>query len=82
LKYGLEIVPELKDAMIKYRGGVRDIPVGQIKKQVNQMLELNSEKALDMLSEFKLLPILPLSKLMTQEVTRHKMVQHLLEGGI
>lgn len=82
LKYNLEIMPELKDAMVKYRGGIIDIPVNQVKKQINQMLEINTEKAMKLLTEYKLLPILPLSKLLSQEIVKNKMVQHLFDGGV
>jgi poly(A) polymerase len=80
LQFGLEIDPKLADAMIKYRGGIRELPMAHVKKQVNQMLELNTKKALDMLAKYKLLPIIPLSRLMTTEIAKNRMVQHLLEN--
>ena len=81
LKFDLSIKPELKDAIIKYRGSIVDLPLQSIKKQVNHMLGIDSKKAIEMLSEFKLLPIIPLSKLMTLEIAKNRMVQHLLEGN-
>ena len=49
-------------------------------KQINQMLRMNSEKTIELLSEFKLLPIIPLSKLMVLESTKRHMVQNLLDS--
>lgn len=80
LQFDLEIDPKLEDAMIKYRGGIKELPMAHVKKQVNQMLELGTKKALDMLAKYKLLPIIPLSRLMTLELAKNRMVQHLLEN--
>lgn len=79
LKFGFTIEPELKDAMLKYRGGLSTLPLGSIKKQVNQMLRLDPQKAMDALAEYKLLPVIPLSKLMTAEIAKKRMIQNLLE---
>ena len=44
------------------------------------MLKMNSDKTIELLSEFKLLPIVPLSKLMILESTKKHMVQNLLDS--
>jgi len=80
LKFDLVVDPELKDAIIKYRGGLSTLPLSSIKKQVNQILRMDSQKSMDMLSEYKLLPIIPLSRLMTAEIAKKHMIQNLLEG--
>ena len=80
LKFGLTVDPELKTAMIKYRGGLSTLPLNHIKKQVNQIIKLDSQKAMDMLVEYKLLPIIPLSKLMTAEIAKKHMIQNLLDS--
>jgi tRNA nucleotidyltransferase (CCA-adding enzyme) len=80
LKFGLMVDPELKTAMIKYRGGLSTLPLNHIKKQVNQIIKLDSQKAMDMLVEYKLLPIIPLSKLMTAEIAKKHMIQNLLDS--
>ena len=81
IKFDLHIQPDLAEALVKYRGGIRDVSLNHIKKQVNQMLKMDSKKTIQMLSEYKLLPIIPLSKLMTLEMTKNRMIQHLLEGS-
>jgi tRNA nucleotidyltransferase (CCA-adding enzyme) len=80
VKFDLTIEDSLKEAILKYRGGVSELPINHIKKQINQMLRMNPEKTIDLLSEFKLLPIIPLSKLMVLESTKRHMVQNLLDS--
>jgi tRNA nucleotidyltransferase (CCA-adding enzyme) len=80
LQFDLTIEPNLTDAMVKYRGGIKELPMAHVKKQVNQMLGIDTKKALDMLAKYKLLPIIPLSRLMTTEIAKNRMVQHLLEN--
>jgi hypothetical protein len=65
--------------MIKYRGALRNMSLARIRKQVNQMLKMDAKKAILLLSEYKLLPIIPLSKMMAMELARHRMVQHLVD---
>lgn len=81
LKFGFEIDDDLAKAMVKYRGAVSDLPFSHVKKQVNQMLRLDPRKAIETLSEYKLLPMLPISRLMAMELAKHRMVQHLLDGS-
>ena len=57
MKFNLTVDDELKDAIEKYKGNIKDVSLGYIKKQVNEMLKADSQKALDLLVEFKLLPL-------------------------
>jgi len=43
------------------------------------MLKIDSKKTINLLSEFDLLPIIPLSKMMNEELIKNKMIQQLLE---
>lgn len=81
LKFGFEVDDSLAEAMVKYRGGVANLPFSHVKKQVNQMLRMDPRKAIETLSKYKLLPMLPISRLMAMELAKHRMVQHLLEGS-
>lgn len=80
LKFDLVPKPELEESLVKYRGGIAEIPTNQVKKQVNKMLDIDSKKALNLLIKYKLLPIIPLSRMMTLELTKNRMIQHLLDG--
>ena len=82
LQFGLEISEELGKAMEKYRGALVEIPLAHVRKQVNQMLRIDAKKAISMLAKYGLLPIIPLSRLMSMEIAKHRMTQHLLDGGL
>jgi len=80
MKFDLTPEPALEKALVKFRGGLAEVPTGHIKKQVNQMLDMDSKKALDLLAKYKLLPVIPLSRMMTLELAKNRMVQQLLDG--
>lgn len=80
MKFDLTPEPDLEKALVKFRGGLTELPTGHVKKQVNQMLDMDSKRALDLLAKYKLLPIIPLSRMMTLELAKNRMVQQLLDG--
>lgn len=80
LRLGFKIDEDLGRAMLKYRGAVGQLPTGHVRKQVHQMFRMDSRKAIELLSEYKLLPIIPLSRLMAMEMAKHRMIQHLLDS--
>jgi tRNA nucleotidyltransferase/poly(A) polymerase len=80
LKFGLAVDDELGEAMLKYRGAVGELPEGLVRRQVHQMFRMDPRKAIGMLSRYRLLPIIPLSRLMSMEMAKHRMVQHLLDS--
>jgi poly(A) polymerase len=80
MRFGFELDKDLEEAIGRYRGAVAQLPFSQVKKQINQMLRIDPKKAIELLSKHRLLPMLPLSKLMAMELARHRMVQHLLDG--
>lgn len=80
LKFDLNPKSDLEDAMIKYRGGIAELPINFVKKQVNEMLNINAKEAIKLLTKYKLLPIIPLSRLMTLELAKNRMFQYLLDG--
>lgn len=80
LQFGFVIDDDLGRAMLKYRGAVGQLPTGHVRRQVHQMFRIDSRRAIELLSEYKLLPIIPLSRLMSMEMAKHRMVQHLLDS--
>jgi len=80
LKFDLTPKPDLEDALIKFRGSISNLSTNHVKKQINQMLDMDSKKALNLLIKYKLLPIIPLSRMMTLELAKNRMVQNLLDG--
>ena len=81
IKFNLHIDKDLKRTIIEYRGNINKISLNHIKTQINQMLDIDSKKTIKTLSEYKLLPIIPLSKLMRLEIAKNKMIQYLLDGS-
>jgi tRNA nucleotidyltransferase (CCA-adding enzyme) len=79
LRLGLKIDENLGEAMLKYRGAVGQLSAGHVRRQVHQMFRIDPRKTIELLSEYKLLPIIPLSRLMAMEMAKHRMVQHLLD---
>lgn len=79
IKFDLNIDPKLKKVIIKYRGNLEGLPSGAIKKHINQALDINAKKTLDLLIELKLLPIIPLSRMMRTELINNHMVQHIFD---
>jgi len=79
IKFDLQIHRQLKNAILKYRGNVADLPEGTIKKNLNQALDINPDKTLELLVELKLLPLIPLSRMMRLELARNHMVQHIFD---
>lgn len=80
IKLDFIIDKELEEAIVKYRGSLQNVALSHIKKQINQMLRINPDKTVEMLSKYKLLPIIPLSKLMQLEVVKRNMIQEILDG--
>jgi poly(A) polymerase len=80
LRFGFEIDKGLGEAMLRYRGAVGQLPAGHVRRQVHQMFRMDARRAIGLLSEYGLLPVIPLSRLMAMEMAKHRMVQHLLDS--
>lgn len=79
LKFDLIPDKKLEETIIKLRGNISNLPLNHVKKQINQMLDINSKKTLELLIKYKLLPIIPLSRMMTLELAKNRMVQNLFD---
>lgn len=80
VQFGFRIDEDLGRAMLKYRGAVGQLPAGHVRRQVHEMFRLDPRRSIELLSEYKLLPIIPISRLMSMEMAKHRMVQHLLDS--
>ena len=80
IKFNFEIDLVLEKVLTKYRGSIKSVSFNYIKNQINEMLKMDSKKTIELLSKYKLLPIVPLSKLMQLEMVKNKMVQHILDA--
>jgi tRNA nucleotidyltransferase/poly(A) polymerase len=82
LRFNLKIDKALEDAMKYFKDKVSSLPFSTIKKQINQMLKIDSKNAIELLSEYGLLPIIPISKQLGVELAKNHMVQHILDGEV
>lgn len=62
LKYDFNIDDGLKSAMRAHREKVKDLPTQFVQKKMNEIVFLDNDKGLEMLIEYKLLPLVPLTK--------------------
>lgn len=62
VKYDFKISDDLKAAIRTHREKIKNLPLKFVQEKFNEIVFLDSEKGLDALLEYKLLPIVPLTK--------------------
>ena len=62
IKYDFKIENSLKDAMLKNRKKIKELPERFVQDRMNEIVRLDDEKGVEMLIEYKLLPLVNLSK--------------------
>jgi len=62
IKYGFKIDENLKQAMLEYRKNIQKLPTKFVQEKINEIVLLDADKGIDSLIEFKLLPLVPLTK--------------------
>lgn len=62
VKYDFKIEDNLRRVMLEYRKNIKKLPVKFVQEKANEIVLLDSDKGIDMLIEFKLLPLVPLTK--------------------
>lgn len=62
VKFGFKVEEELKTAMMNNRTKIKDLPVKFVQDKITEIVLLDNDKGIDMLIEYKLLPLVPLSK--------------------
>ena len=62
VKYDFNIEESLKTVMLNNRKSIQDLPVKFAQDKLNEIVYLDADKGIDMLIEFKLLPLVPLTK--------------------
>jgi len=64
IKYGFKIESGLRAAMLNNRKKIQDLPVKFVQDKMNEIVRLG-DKGTDMLIEYKLLPLVPLTKMIS-----------------
>ena len=62
IKFGLKIEDKLKQAMLNHKDKVKNLPVKFVQDKINEIVRLDADRGIDMLIEYKLLPLIPLTK--------------------
>jgi tRNA nucleotidyltransferase/poly(A) polymerase len=62
IKYGFRIDDALKSAIKRHRKKIQDIPVKFVQDKMSEIVSLDTDKGIDLLIEYKLLPLVPLTK--------------------
>lgn len=65
VKYDFKIEENLKQTMLEYRKSIKNLPTKFIQDKANEIVLIDADKGVDSLIEFKLLPLIPLTKTMS-----------------
>jgi len=79
VKMDLKFSKEVGESIRRLKNLLMDVSDRYINKEINKALREDTEKTVAILVNYKLLPILPLSKMLTRELARQRMVQHILD---
>jgi tRNA nucleotidyltransferase/poly(A) polymerase len=80
IKFDFKIESRLKDAMLKHRESVGRLPPKFVSAKIDEIVRLDADKGLDMLIEFDLLNLLPLSKMVNDILIQKRKVIHSLSS--
>jgi len=79
VKMDLKFSKELGESIRRLKNLLIDVSDGYINREINRALREDTTKTVAILVNYKLLPIMPLSKMLTMELAKQRMVQHILD---
>lgn len=62
VKYGFNIEDNLKRAMLDHRSKIKTLPVKFVQDKISEIILLEPDKGIDLLVKYKILPLVPLTK--------------------
>jgi len=62
VKYGFKIEDGLKNAMLEHRKKIQQLPKKFVQDKINEIVILDADKGIEYLVEYKILPLVPLTK--------------------
>jgi tRNA nucleotidyltransferase/poly(A) polymerase len=62
IKFDLKIDDKLKQAMLNHREKIKTLPTKFVQDKINEIVMLDADKGIDLLIKYKLLPLVPLTK--------------------
>ena len=78
IKYGFEIDDSLKAAIKNNREKIRNLPVKFVQDKANEIALLDDKKGIDSLIEYKVLPLIPLTKTLSDLLTQQRRLMRAL----
>jgi poly(A) polymerase len=72
IKYGFKIEDKLKNAILEHRKKIQTLPKKFVQDKIQEIVLLNAERGIDMLINFKLLPLVPLSKTVSDTLIQQR----------
>lgn len=78
IKFGFNIEDGLKNVMLNNRKGIQTLPVKFVQDKMNEIIGLDADKGVERLIEFKLLPLVPLTKTLSDILIQKRKLVHAL----
>jgi len=78
VKYGFEIESNLRAAMLENKDNIQNLPKKFVQNKMNEIVMLDDDKGIEMLVEFKLLPLVPLTKTISDMLVQKRMLSRAL----
>lgn len=78
IKYNFKIDEELKSAMYAHRKKIQKLPQKFVEDKVNEIVLLDADKGIEYLIEYKILPLVPLSKTVSDILVQKRKIIHAL----
>lgn len=80
LRFDYTIDPDLMKSIKKYRHLLKDASPDYIKDKANELIQLDSKRAIRMMIELGLLNVIPMTKLISDTLIENKMLYYAFEG--
>ena len=78
IKYDMKIEENLKTVMLNNRKSIQNLPTKFVQDKINEIVSLDADKGINMLIEFKLLPLVPLTKTVSDILIQKRKLVHAL----
>lgn len=72
IKYGFNIEDNLKNALFVHRKKIQDLPKRFVQDRINEIVKLDNDKGMDLLIEYKILPLVDLTPLIYNTLIKRK----------
>lgn len=78
IKYDMKLDDQLKRAMLNHKEDIQKLPTKFLQDKANEIVRLDDERGIEMLIEFKLLPLIPLTKTLSDMLIQKRQLMRAL----